>query len=118
MGAVTWAVIVIAAVGANIAQVLALVIGLVGLAGVIFTALRFNRDDTSAVVNQQSTILNDMKTINSELRTTAASLKEERDACRDEVRSLRKDVSEARESLSGQITELHDKLDEDGGDGN
>ena len=101
----------------NVPQVLALIIGLVGLAGVIFTALRYNRDDTTAVVTQQSVIVNDMKTINDELRTTAASLKEERDACKDEVKGLRGELREARDSISGQITELHDKLD-DGGDGN
>jgi hypothetical protein len=106
---------VIAAV--NLPQVLALVIGLVGLAGVIFTALRFRRDDTTAVVTQQSVIVNDMKTINEELRTTAASLKVERDACKQEVQGLRGELREARDTLSGQLTELHEKLD-DGGDTN
>lgn len=101
----------------NVPQVLALVIGLVGLAGVIFTALRFRRDDTTAVVTQQSVIVNDMKTINEELRTTAASLKVERDACKDEVKGLRGELREARDHLSGQMTELHEKIDE-GGTGN
>lgn len=98
----------------NIPQVLALIIGLVGLAGVIFTALRFRRDDTTAVVTQQSIIVNDMKAINDELRTTAASLKEERDACKDEVKGLRGELREARDHLSGQMTELSEKMDEGG----
>ena len=98
----------------NVPQILALVIGLVGLAGVIFTALRFRRDDTTAVVNQQSVIVNDMKTINEELRTTAASLKVERDACKEEVNGLRGELREAREHLSGQMTDIQEKLDNGG----
>ena len=98
----------------NVSQAMALIIGLVGLAGVIFTALRFRRDDTTAVVNQQSVIVNDMKTINEELRTTSVSMKEERDACRKEVGGLRGELREARNKLSGQITELHEKLDDGG----
>ena len=78
--------LVLAAV--NIAQILALIIGLVGLAGVIFTALKFNRDDTTAVVSQQDTILNDMKLINEELRTTSNELREERDGLRVQVAEL------------------------------
>ena len=98
----------------NVPQIMALVIGLVGLAGVIFTALRFRRDDTTAVVNQQSVIVNDMKTINEELRTTAASLKVERDACKEEVNGLRGELREAREHLSGQMTDIQEKLDNGG----
>ena len=99
------------------ASAVAVAIGLTGLGGVIFTALRFRRDDTTAVVTQQSTILNDMKTINGELRTTAESLKVERDACRNEVQGLRGELREARNHLSGQMTDIQDKLDE-GGNGN
>ena len=105
---------VIAAI--NIPQILALIIGLVGLAGVIFTALRFRRDDTTAVVTQQSLIVNDMKSLNEELRTTAASLKVERDACKEEVSGLRGELREARNHLSSQMTDIQDKLD-DGGNG-
>jgi hypothetical protein len=71
------------------AGLLALVIGLMGLGGVIFTALKFNRDDTTAVVSQQDTILNEMKTVNEELRLTVVDLRTERDALRLEVQELR-----------------------------
>ena len=37
----------------------------------MFTALRFRRDDTTAIVSQQDTILNDFKSLNEELRITA-----------------------------------------------
>lgn len=99
----------------DIAQILALIIGLVGLGGVVFTALRFRRDDTTAVVTQQSTILNDMKGLNEELRITAASLKEERDACKQEVKGLRGELREARDHLSGQMTDIQEKLGDDDG---
>lgn len=47
----------------DFASLLALVIGVVGLAGVVFTALRFRRDDTTAVVDQQYKITQEMKTL-------------------------------------------------------
>ena len=55
-----------------VAETLALVIGLAGLCGVIFTALRFRRDDTTAIVNQQSVIVRDMQAVNGELRLQLA----------------------------------------------
>jgi hypothetical protein len=39
-----------------------------GLAAAIFTALRFNRDDATAVVNQQKTLLDGMRDLNQELQ--------------------------------------------------
>lgn len=71
-----------------VAQLVALAIGLLGVAGVIFTALKYNRDDTTAVLGQQNVILGEMKTLNDELRTTAAALREERDYLRGEVARL------------------------------
>ena len=38
-----------------------------GLAAAIFTALRFNRDDATAIVNQQKQVLDSMKALNDEL---------------------------------------------------
>jgi hypothetical protein len=64
-------------------QWIALAIALMGLGGLVFTALRFNRDDTSAIVSQQSTVLHDMQAINEELR-------HERDDCRGELAELRR----------------------------
>ena len=49
---------------------LALVIGLMGLGGIIFTALRYNRDDTTAIVNQQAAITSEMKVLNDELHSS------------------------------------------------
>ena len=69
--------------------ILAIVIGLMGLGGVVFTALRFRRDDTTAIVSQQDTILQDFKSLNEELRITADRLRNERDECTEQVKKLR-----------------------------
>ena len=95
------------------AQALPTVIGVCGLSGIIFTALRYRRDDTTAVLNQQEVIFNDMKTINAELRTTTVSLKQERDTLAAEVERLHVELREASNHPS-QVTELHKKLDNGG----
>ena len=82
----------------DIAGVVALAIGIMGVAGVIFTALRFRRDDTTAIVNQQNVILSDMKTLNEELRTTANDLRTERDALRVQVEELTRQVKKLGEA--------------------
>jgi hypothetical protein len=69
--------------------IIAIVVGLAGLGGVLFTAMRFNRDDTTAVVSQQSTILHDMQALNAELRTTNGEL-------RDQVAQLRAQIGRIR----------------------
>ena len=59
----------------------ALALGVFGLAGVVFTALKFNRDDTTAIVNQQDVIVNEMRSLNEELRLTTERLRMECDEC-------------------------------------
>jgi hypothetical protein len=78
----------------ELAGVLALGLGVIGLGGIIFTALRFNRDDTTAIVTQQDLILRDMKSLNEELRITANGLREERDALAVQVEKLRIEIEE------------------------
>lgn len=80
---------------------IALVIGIMGLGGILFTALRFNRDDTTAIVGQQSTVLNSMHTLNTDLQQTADRLKQERDALQVQVVELTAQIS----ILSDQIRE-------------
>lgn len=77
-------------------NVLPLIIGILGLAGLIFTAMRYGRDDTTAVVNQQAQITAEMKTLNDELRLTAERLRKERDACHIEAERLIGRVEELR----------------------
>ena len=86
------------------AEFAALALGVFGVAGVLLTALRWRRDDTTAVVTQQSTILHDMQAVNTELRETAAALRSERDECKNEVSKLRRE-------LRRDMGEIRDKLD-------
>ena len=43
---------------------LAIVTGIIGLAGLVFTALHFNSDSSKAIVEQQSAVLKDMGAVN------------------------------------------------------
>lgn len=74
---------------------LPIIIGIIGLGGLIFTAMRFRRDDTTQVVAQQAQITAEMKTLNDELRQTVDRLRDERDALRMEI-----------ERITGQLEEL------------
>jgi len=78
------------------ATALPIIIGIIGLAGMVFTALRFGRDDTTAVVAQQAQITNEMKTLNDELRTTADRLRKERDTCLMDGQRLMGQIEELR----------------------
>lgn len=64
----------------DVAQLVALAIGVFGIGGLVFTALRYNRDDTTAIVSQQAQITAEMKTLNDELRSALERVREERDA--------------------------------------
>ena len=78
---------------------LPIIIGLLGIAGLIFTALRHNRDDTTAIVTQQSTIVGEMKVLNDELRTTTTRLREERDGLQLQVGELTNQIAALRAEL-------------------
>ena len=91
------------------ANVVAIIIGLMGLSGVVFTALRFRRDDTTAIVSQQDTILQDFKSLNEELRVTADRLRTERDECSVEVAKLRKELAD----VQGGVDRIEKKLNGD-----
>jgi hypothetical protein len=98
---------------------ISLSIGIIGLGGLLFTALRFRRDDTTAIVTQQSAIFDDMKKLNEELRTTAGDLRTERDNLKHEVTRLSGQVDilttelrEAHAQMSGKMTRIEKKLDD------
>lgn len=98
---------------------IAIATGIIGLAGLIFTALRYNRDDSTAAVNQQSTILSDMKLLNEELRKTAQDLKTERDelkgqvtALTEQVEAMRSELRQAHEQLARQVQRLQQSVDD------
>lgn len=81
--------------------------------GAVFAALRFNREDASAVVAQQSTVLADMKALNDELAEAAARIRTERDELLQRVTALGEQVADAAariELLQEEIRELRADL--------
>jgi hypothetical protein len=76
----------------SVPEILGLTIGLVGLAGVVFTALSWRRNDTKTMVDTQASIVGEMQVLNGELRATADRLRAERDDCTTEVARLRRDL--------------------------
>jgi uncharacterized coiled-coil DUF342 family protein len=105
----------------EVAGMFALFVGVLGLGSIVFAAMRYNRDDTTAIVNQQSTLLGNIKTLNDELRTTADKLKEERDALREQVgrltgqvEALRGELHSMHEHLGGQMSSIERKIDDGG----
>jgi predicted RNase H-like nuclease (RuvC/YqgF family) len=81
------------------ANALPIIIGLFGLGSIIFTALKYNRDDTTSVVTQQNVIVSDMKTLNEELRTRTQELREERDGLKGQVDELTRQIQALRHEL-------------------
>ena len=61
------------------AELVTLGLAILGVAGIIFTALKYNRDDTTAIVNQQSTLVHDMEVITAQLRAENDRLQHEVD---------------------------------------
>lgn len=55
--------------------IVGLVIAVMGLGGLVFTAMRYRRDDTTAIVTQQDTLFNELRAVNDELRIENARLK-------------------------------------------
>ena len=83
----------------NPAPYLSIILGILGLAGIVFTALRYRRDDTTALVGQQDTIVNEMRALNEESRQAVTLLREERNELRAEVERLRHEIEALREEL-------------------
>jgi len=88
--------------------------------GGIFGALRFNRENSKAIVETQSTVLQDMKALNTELSDAAKRIRLERDdllarieLCAVQVKQLHSQIAslEAQvKSLEGQIEGLRHDL--------
>ena len=82
-------------------------LALAGLVGAVFAALRFNRDDATAVVAQQSTVLADMRSLNEELAEAAARVRLERDDLAAKIILLTAEIA----ALRVQITALQVALE-------
>ena len=90
---------------------LAISTGLVGLIGVVFGALRFQRDEAGKIVAQQTAVLGDMRDLNDELQDALARTRDERDQFAGEVRLLRETV----QRLEDEVRKLRIALDARGG---
>jgi uncharacterized coiled-coil DUF342 family protein len=69
-------------------------IAVMGLGGLVFSALRWRRDDTTAIIGQQDTLFAEMRGLNDELRLTVTRLREERDQLAVQVEKLTVQVQE------------------------
>lgn len=67
-----------------------------GLAAAIFTALRFNRDDATAIVAQQHQVLDSMKSLNDELGEALDRQRAETITLRERNLTLEREVAHMR----------------------
>jgi septal ring factor EnvC (AmiA/AmiB activator) len=79
-----------------------------GSGGVVFGALRYNRDEAGKIVIQQTSVLTDMRGLNDELQEALNRTRTERDELLSEVRGCREEIAR----LRGQVTALQDALAE------
>lgn len=77
----------------DLSGLVSLAIAVFGLGGLIFTALRWRRDDTTAILGQQDTLMGEMRTLNEELRTTAAQLRQEVAQLKTQVEALQRELA-------------------------
>lgn len=94
-------------------QVLGTALGIIGLAALVFTALRFRREDTGQLVEQSTKLVSGMETITKELRAERDNAKTERDEAkreRDEARAesvaLRAEVAAGRAEVEAARAEV------------
>lgn len=70
------------------ATALPITLGIIGLAGVIFTALKFNSDRATASVDQASAVLADMRQLNDALHTRINDLEHELEQLHNQLDTL------------------------------
>lgn len=78
--------------GNSISILISVVIALAGSGGIVFGALRYNRDEAGRIVIQQTNVLTDMRGLNDELS-------EALDRMRTEKSELHTDLQKAREEM-------------------
>lgn len=74
--------------------------------GAVFAALRYNREDASAVVVQQSTVLADMKSLNDELGDAISRIRLERDELLVRVIECTQEVARGTEEIASLRAEV------------
>jgi hypothetical protein len=98
----------------DIPQLVSLAIGVAGVAGLIFTALRWRRDDTTAVLAQQDTIVKEMTTLNAELRVQRDEERARNAELTGELREARRQLAETQAELGGKMRRIDPKETDDG----
>ena len=93
----------------DIAASLSVVIGIIGVVGLIYTALSWNRSDTTQVITQQSAITAEMKTLVDEQRKRVEELRQERDDCRMDRERMVGQMEELRAQATGKMTRIERK---------
>lgn len=111
----------------TIPVILAIMGAFAGSGGILFGAVRYNRDEAGKVIVQQTSILTDMRALNDELIESLDRVRTERDAvrldrdqlrnqlteCKEETRALRwqvKKLDTQIKDLKVSITDLKDRL--------
>lgn len=79
---------------------------IVVLAGVVFLALRYNREETGKTVEQQTAVLGNMREVYEALKESLTRAETERDAARLEADKLRAEVAAARAEIAGLRAEI------------
>lgn len=87
--------------------IIAVVVAVAGSGGVVFGALRYNRDEAGRVVTQQTAVLESMRILNDELQSALDRVRLERDNLIAEVRGTRGDIA----TLRIEIHTLQDQLE-------
>ena len=76
----------------DLSGIVSLAIAVMGLGGLVFTALRWRRDDTATIISTQDTLFGEMRTLNDELRTTVIALRAENDRLQAQIADLRREL--------------------------
>ena len=87
----------------NAGTIIALVTAIVGVGGLIFTALKFNREQSAATVTQASQILDGMKALNDGLRAQVGDLRIEVERLQQRVEELTAQLAAANEQLRAML---------------
>lgn len=88
--------------------ILTIIGALVGSGGIVFGALRFNRDETGKTVSQHSAILADMESVNQHLITELDRLRNQLNELRLEYEKLLEERNRLRRLVDSHAEDLSD----------